>query len=135
MKIEVDRNVTMEDVEAALQHEFTERTVKIKREKDQLNVSVNSIQGAVIRLRRADTMTRMEVLPQMPIQGTLTIVSVIVASIIYQTCGHIYGIRCGHICGLPAIFFAVGWPLLLSRIVSRSIATECVAILSKTFQA
>ena len=126
MKIEVHRDVTMEELEAALQQALTGRNVKIKREKDRLDVSLNSIQGAVIRLKTADNMTKMEVTPHTPIAGTFEIISLIAACIMYQTCG--------RICGIPAIIVAVGWPFLLGHIVSRAIASECVAILSKTVQ-
>jgi hypothetical protein len=118
-------------MQAALEQAFPEgyrdgvagRQVKFKLEKDALNVSLDPFHGAVIRQSRTGGIRSIDVTSHMPAESPLEIGSSLIAFLIYQSMGRVYG--------LVAIVIAIGWPILLGQLISKTFAVKVAGIVSK----
>jgi hypothetical protein len=141
MKINAAENVQIQDIEEALRLALPEshplgrtpgtsrdgvtgRKAKIKLDKETLSVSLNPFQGATVRMDKTGRRKGVEVTAHMPAESSLMIASFLIASLIYQTMGRLYGI--------PAIVIAALWPILLGMLVSRNFANEVAEIVTNT---
>jgi len=124
MKIDVDKNASLQDMQAALQQALAGRNAKFKLEKGALNVSLDNFHGAVIRETKTAGSRIIEVSPHMPLEGPLEIGSSLLAFLIYQSMGRLYGII--------AIVIAIAWPILLGQLISKKFSVEVAGIIAKT---
>jgi hypothetical protein len=134
MKVSLRGNVTLEQIESLLEQGMSSGIFKITRKIDRIKIASNPVKGAVVTIKASDNFSEVKVTPQMPIALAMQIILLIPAVLIFLALGTVERTIDASIFKAYALPIAFFGPILLSHIVSRPFAKQCVELISKGLQ-